>query len=113
MVKADVQIVRVAYAKGTKRIIAVGTIDGAVLTVDEVRKLIDDNIVVTAVSPDGNVTTVTKRDETMIQAVRDDSKENNLDSLEEFDLNKTIYKHPYNLSDILKNLNLKRYEPPT
>ena len=67
MTKSDVQITRVAYAEGTKRIIAVETISGRIYTVEQIRDMIDDNVAVVAVSPDGNVTTITKRDETGIQ----------------------------------------------
>jgi hypothetical protein len=49
--------------------------------------MIDKGIAVVVNDPNtGKVTTVTKRDETGITAVRDDTKDNNLDSLEEFEL---------------------------
>lgn len=87
MVKQPVEIVYVNYIPDTRKIGFVKTSKNTVLSVDQVRKMIDDGIAVIVNDKNkGIVATVTKRDETGIQAVRDDSTENNLDSLEEFEL---------------------------
>lgn len=83
MVEQGIQISKVAHNE-TGKIIAVQTLEGKEYTTEQIRDFIDKGTAVVAVSPDGNATTVTKRDETMIQAVRDDTKENNLESLPEF-----------------------------
>jgi hypothetical protein len=85
--KQPVQIQWVNYEPGTRKIAFVRTTKNHVFSVEQIRDMIDKgiSIVVNDVNT-GTVSTVTKRDETGIQSVRDDTKENNLDSLEEFEL---------------------------
>lgn len=85
--KQVIQIDKVANVPGTKKIAAVMTNKGRVYTVEQIRNFIDQGISVVINDLNSGMTTaVTKRDETGIQSIRDDSKENNLDSLEEFEL---------------------------
>jgi hypothetical protein len=85
--KQAVQIQWVNYQPGTRKIAFVRTTKNHVFSVEQVRDMIDKGIAVVVNDPNtGKVTTVTKRDETGITAVRDDTKDNNLDSLEEFEL---------------------------
>lgn len=87
MVKQAVEIQSVNYLPGTKKIGYVRTTKNHVFSVEQIRDMIDKGIAIVINDPNtGQTTTVTKRDETGIQAVRDDTKDNNLDSLEEFDL---------------------------
>lgn len=85
--KQVIQIDKVANVPGTKKIAAVMTNKGRVYTVEQIRNFIDQGIpvVITDLNT-GQTTSVTKRDETGIQSIRDDTKQNNLDSLEEFEL---------------------------
>lgn len=85
--KQPVQIQSVNYEPGTRKIAFVRTSKNHVFSVEQVRDMIDKGIsVVTYDYNSGIIATVTKRDETGIQSVRDDTKENNLDKLEEFEL---------------------------
>jgi hypothetical protein len=85
--KQPVQVIAVNYEPGKRKIAFVRTTKNHVFSVEQVRDMIDKGIsVVTFDYNSGIIATVTKRDETGIQSVRDDTKENNLDKLEEFDL---------------------------
>jgi hypothetical protein len=87
MVKQAVQIGAINLFPGTRKIAYVKTTKNHVFSVGQIREMIDKGIAVVVSDPNtGQTTTVTKRDETGIQAVRDDTKANNLDSLEEFEL---------------------------
>lgn len=82
-----VQIQYVNYLPGTRKIAFVKTTKNHIFSVEQIREMIAKGIsVVVNDINSGKVTTITKRDETQIQAVADDTKENNLDSLEEFEL---------------------------
>jgi Protein of unknown function (DUF3892) len=85
MTKQAVKIVAVNYKPQTRKIVAVKTSKQNVFSVDQIRKFIDAGIAIVVVYR-GKVSAVTKRDETGIQSIRDDTKENNLDNLPEFDL---------------------------
>jgi hypothetical protein len=87
MVKQVIQIDKVANVPGTKKIAAVMTNKGRVFTVEQIRNFIDQGIGVVINDMNTGITTaVTKKGMDGIQSVRDDTKENNLDSLEEFEL---------------------------
>lgn len=84
--KQVIQIDKVANVPGTKKIAAVMTNKGRVYTVEQIINFIDKGIsVVINDINSGTTTAVTKRDDG-IQSIRDDTKQNNLDSLEEFEL---------------------------
>lgn len=87
MTKQAVTIQWVNYEPDTKKIAFVRTTKNHVFSVEEIIHMIKKGIAVVVNDPNtGQTTTVTVRDKVGIQAVRDDTKDNNLDSLEQFEL---------------------------
>jgi hypothetical protein len=87
MVQQHVELVKVANFPGTEKSQAFLTSKGHVLTVKQVRTLIDNGVsVIIHDKNSGSITSVTKRNETSVQAVRNETKDDNIDSLEEFEL---------------------------
>lgn len=87
MVQQHVELVSVANFPGTKKSQAFMTSKGHTLTMKQVRNLIEDGVSVIIHDKDsGSITSVTLRDETSVQAVRNDTKADNIDSLPEFEL---------------------------
>jgi hypothetical protein len=87
MVQQHVELVAVANFPGTQKSKAFKTSKGTVLSMKQVLNLIDDGVsVIIHDKNSGSITSVTRRDETSVMAVRNETKEDNIDSLEEFEL---------------------------
>jgi hypothetical protein len=87
MVQQHVELVAVANFPGTKTSQAFKTSNGHVLTMEQVRNMIDKGVsIIIHDKNSGSITSVTKRGHESVQAVRNETKEDNIDSLEEFEL---------------------------